>query len=247
MELSVYVGFDARERKGWEVTVRSLQARTGDYPVSIHAISRPLLEESGLYTRPTEMRDGRRFDVVSGEYCSTDFSLARFWVRELAGRVGWALFCDCDFLWRADVRELLNFADPRKAMMVVPHDHRPGEDGKMDGQVQTRYPRKNWSSLMLWNLGHAAHLRLTRQDLNTRPKHWLHGLSWLKDEEIGFLPEAWNWLEGWSSIDIEPRAVHFTRGTPDMPGYEHSAYAREWWFWLGGREEAGDPPCAPAR
>lgn len=227
-DLRVWIGYDARERAAWEVCARSMQAHLRDYPISIHAITRRHLEEFGYYTRLTEMRDGRRYDVLSGEFCSTDFSLARFWVPQLAGRVGWALFCDCDFLWRADVRSLLNLADQRYAVMAVKHDHLPGETVKMDNQVQTGYPRKNWSSLMLWNLQHAGNTRLTHHCLNTWTKRELHALKWLRDDEIGELPVEWNWLEGVSDPAIDPKAVHFTRGTPDMPGYEHSAYADEW-------------------
>lgn len=238
MDLQIYIGYDARSRAAWQVCAGSMQAHVGDYPVAVSAIGRQQLEQQGLYTRPTEIRGARRWDAISGEYCSTDFSLARFWVPHLAGRVGWALFCDCDFLWRADVRGILNHADPRCAVMVVRHHHVPMEAAKMDGQAQTRYRRKNWSSLMLWNLGHAGNQRLSAWCLNNRGKHELHALCWLRDDEIGELPEAWNWLEGWSDPAIEPKAVHFTRGLPDLPGYENSAYADEWRRYLIPTERA---------
>jgi len=159
---------------------------------------------------------------------STDFSLARFWVPQLAGISGWALFCDCDFMFRADVQELFALADPRYAVMVVKHDHQPTEMLKMDGQVQTRYPRKNWSSLMLWNLEHKGTLSLGHFTLNNTRGIDLHRFCWLDDKHIGSLPEHWNWLDGHSSSGMEPAAVHFTRGTPDMAGYEHTRYAPEW-------------------
>ena len=235
MDLQVFVGYDARERVAWNVCAASMQHHAGDYPVSISAISRQQLEADEVYTRPTEMRDGQRWDVLSDEPCSTDFSLARFWVPFVAGRVGWALFCDCDFLWRADVREIMNYADPKCAVMVVPHKHEPAPDDvvKMDKQAQTAYWRKNWSSLMLWNLGHAGAHRPNLYDLNHWHKHKLHSFWWLAPNEIGFLPECWNWLEGVSPTTPDglvhlPKAVHFTRGLPNMPGYENSGYADEW-------------------
>lgn len=213
-----------------------MQAHCADYPITIHSIGRASLEALGLYTRETRIVDGKRLDVISGEYCSTDFSLARFWVPYVAGRAGWALFCDCDFLWRAEVHEIMRYADPKRAVMVVPHRHEPGETVKMDAQVQSAYPKKNWSSLMLWNLGHAGAHRPTLFDLNTWHKHRLHALHWLKPEEIGFLPECWNWLEGVSpTLDgpmQEPKAVHFTRGSPDLAGFEQSKYADEWRSYL---------------
>lgn len=233
MDLKVYIGFDSRYRAAWQVCAASMQAHCGDYPIAVEPIGRAGLEAARLYTRRTEIRErGRRLDVPSGEYCSTDFSLARFFVPFVAGNSGWALFCDSDFLWRADVRGIMRHADPRYAVMVVPNAHDPAPGDKMDGQTQTAYFRKNWSSLMLWNLGHAGAHRPSLFDLNTWHKHRLHALYWLASIEIGFLPQEWNWLEGISDPAIEPRAVHFTRGTPDMPGYENSAYAGEWRSYL---------------
>ena len=105
------------------------------------------------------------------------------------------------------------------------YDHVAGI--KMDNQIQLAYPRKNWSSLVLWNCRHPAHAPLP--DLvNTWTGRRLHAFGWLEDELIGSLPEAWNWLEGHSSPALEAKAVHFTRGTPDLPGYRDVAYASEW-------------------
>jgi lipopolysaccharide biosynthesis glycosyltransferase len=186
------------------------------------------LMADGVYTRTQSVRNGVQWDDTSEAPCSTDFSIARFWVPHLAGSVGWALYCDCDFLWRADVGELFGLADPRYAVMVVPHQHAPSETVKMDGQPQTVYPRKNWSSLVLWNLGSAGARRLDHEMLNTLTGRDLHRFCWLNDAEIGFLPERWNWLDGTSDEAINPAAVHMTRGTPDMPDWGETSYAGEW-------------------
>lgn len=226
--MRVFIGWDARERLGWQVCAASLQASSGR-AVPVEPISRPDLERHGLYQRPWHRSErGVLVDEISRAPMATDFSLARFWVPALAGGRGWAVFCDCDFLWRADVAELLDLADPRCAVMVVKHAHAPAEKLKMDGQVQTRYPRKNWSSLVLWNLEHEGTQRLSAYTLNNATGLALHGFCWLRDEEIGALPESWNWLDGHSPATIDPNAVHFTRGTPDMMGYEHTKYAPEW-------------------
>ncbi len=227
MEPKIYIGYDARERLAWQVCAASLQARAS-YPVHIEPIGREDLTRRGLYTRKQRLVEGKQFDVPSNMPVSTDFSLARFWVPSLAGRAGWAMFCDCDFMFRRDVRELFSIIDSRHAVMVVPHMHMPTETVKMDGQLQKKYPRKNWSSLILWNLAHAGNQRLTAYALNSLSYGDLHRFCWLKDEEIGFIPEAWNWLDGHSAAAIDPAAVHFTRGTPDLPGWEHTKYAREW-------------------
>jgi hypothetical protein len=122
---------------------------------------------------------------------------------------------------------------------------KPAEAGtKMDGQAQTAYPRKNWSSLMLFNCGHLLHAGQLER-VNRWPGLWLHQFRWCHDyPDLGFLPKPWNWLEGIDDPAIVPAAVHFTRGIPSMPGYENSAYADEW------REElsyAGGTASAPGR
>lgn len=226
----VFVGYDAREWLAYQVCTASLLA-TASKPVSVEPIGRSDLVEWGVYNRTQSERDGLAWDDLSDAPCSTDFSLARFWLPSMAPSSGWALYCDCDFLWRRDVRQLFALADARYAVMVVPHQHAPAETTKMDGQAQTVYRRKNWSSLMLFNLAHAGTRRLMHGptgEANTRPGRDLHAFCWLKDSEIGFLPEEWNWLDGSSDIRREPAAVHFTRGTPDMPGWERTPYASEW-------------------
>jgi hypothetical protein len=112
------------------------------------------------------------------------------------------VFCDCDFLWRTDVGELLSLADPRYAVMVVQHAYSPVESIKMDGQIQLAYPRKNWSSLMLWNCRHPAHAALPEL-VNTWTGRRLHGFEWLDNALIGALPErgtGWRGTraQGWS-------------------------------------------------
>ena len=225
MTWQIFAGFDSRETAAYQVCVRSLQAHARA-TVAVEPLLEPHLRALGLYRRRHERRDGRLWDSLSAAPMSTEFALTRFLVPQVCS-ADWAVFCDCDFLWRADVHELLALADPRYAVMVVQHDYRPEPGTKMDGQLQLQYRRKNWSSLMLWNCRHPAHEQLSGL-VNTWTGRRLHAFEWLEDAQIGSLPEAWNWLEGHSPSSLEPKAVHFTRGTPDMPGYEHVPYADEW-------------------
>ena len=122
----------------------------------------------------------------------------------LLAHEGWALFCDCDVVFMADVAELFEQADPDKAVMVV--KHRPlNETGtKMDGQAQLSYARKNWSSVMLFNCNHPANKRLSLQDINERPGRDLHAFYWLHDSEIGSLTCDWNVLVNVQEMPIMP-------------------------------------------
>ena len=227
VDCEIFIGWDSRERTAWDVCARSIIAHAG-LPPFIRPISMDAMREVGLYRRPTS-RDsaGRLHDDISHAPMSTEFALARFFVPFLA-RSQYAIFCDADFMFRADIAGLIAHAENRYAMMVVKHPrYTPTEDIKMDGQEQTSYDRKNWSSLMIWNMSSAGARRLNVHDANTRNGLWLHTFGWLEDKEIGGLPPEWNWLEGTSDSGIEPKAVHFTRGTPDM-GLTGLASADEW-------------------
>jgi hypothetical protein len=227
--LKVFIGYDGREVPAYQVCVRSLVSRCSA-PVEPQPLMLAHLQAARLYTRPTTRdAEGRLFDTISAHPMATEHAIARFLVPHLARHSGWALSCDADILWRGDAAELFALADPAYAVMVVKHDHRPPARRKMDGQVQSEYPRKNWSSVILWNCAHPAHRRLTLGMINDVPGRDLHAFSWLADGEIGALPEAWNWLEGHSAPELEAKAAHFTRGTPDMPGYGNTLYAGEWW------------------
>jgi hypothetical protein len=229
--MKVFIGFDGRERDAYLVAAHSLR-KHASCSLSIEPIILEPMRWKRLYTRPHEMRDGRLWDVISNAPMSTEFALTRFLVPHLMGYRGWALFVDCDFLFRRDVAELFRRADPTKAVQVVQHAHDPKDELKMDGQIQTRYARKNWSSLVLWNCAHEAHAG-TLERVNRWRGLSLHQFRWIQDAELGDLPRGWNWLEGTSQLKlwgepVDPAAVHFTRGTPDMPGYEQVAFADEW-------------------
>lgn len=222
--LEIFIGYDQRERRSWEICAASI-IKHAKIPPSITPIGISTL--GSCYRRKTEVRDGKLFDVISQAPMSTEFALARFFVPFVA-KSNICLFVDCDFLFRSDVTELLDFADHRKAVSVVKHDYHPTDTVKMDGQVQTDYERKNWSSFMLFNLTHAKNKALTYEFANEKKGLWLHQFKWLKDEEIGEIPQEWHWIDGTEPI-TNPKGVHLTRGTPDMPGYENTLYAYEWW------------------
>jgi hypothetical protein len=226
--LRVFVGYDFRATQAYRVCVRSLLAHAS-VPVDVQPLVLPHLQACGYYRRPMrcDVR-GNLWDDISGAPMSTEFAISRFLVPKLADFRGWAAFCDADFLYRADVAALFAFADDRYAVRVVKHNHVPAASVKMGAVAQTRYQRKNWSSLMLFNCAHPAHAGLHGL-VNAWPGRDLHAFKWLDDELIGELPETWNWLPGISAAHQDPCAVHFTDGTPDLCGYETAAYADEWW------------------
>lgn len=156
------------------------------------------------------------WDFNSDAAQSTDFAITRFFVPLLA-HSGWCLFADCDIVFLADPRGMLDYADETKALMVVKHAEISTRDVKMDGRVQSSYKRKWWSSIVLWNASSAANRRLNLTTLNQWPGRDLHKFAWLADEEIGELPREWNWLVGVQDRPENAKVAHFTLGIPGMP------------------------------
>lgn len=223
-QLTVFIGFDPREQDAYAVAEDSLKRRaTMDIDV------RPIgLEQLNLLAdRPIERRDGQLWCPISGAPMSTEFAIARFAVPLLC-RTPWAVFMDCDMLVRADIRELLNLRDSRCAVQVVKHKHEAVAGTKMDGQVQTVYARKNWSSVILWNMAHPTNARYSLVKLMAWPGRDLHAFKWLSDHEIGELPGEWNHLIGVNPCNPAAKIAHFTLGIPSMRGYENSEFADEW-------------------
>lgn len=226
--MKIWIGYDQAEEIGCFVARASMQRLTvGNYQLQM--LHQQQLRIDGLYTRPQAMKHGRLWDEISESPMSTSHAIARFFI-PLLGKADypWALFTDGDVLFRRNVFDMMKYADRSKAIMVVKHDYQPKHVFKKMGDRQMQYPRKNWSSVMLWNLEHRAHERLTLEMLNTVPGRDLHRFCWLHDGEIGALPEEWNWLVRHSSSKIDPAIVHYTEGLPDVLGHEHDAYADEW-------------------
>ena len=220
--LSVYIGLDKRFGLEAARVCEDSILKHASAPVAITLLDQDWLRRVGLYTRQFYVEDGQQYDSRDGKPFSTEFSFTRFLVPSLQPS-GWALFMDGDFMLRADIKDLFDLFDDKYSLMCVKHDYRPRESRKMNGEMQSNYMRKNWSSLMAFNCDRN---HLTPFQANTMPGHWLHRMAWLGDTEIGELPESWNWLDGHSTC--EPSAVHFTRGTPDMHGWELTQYAEEW-------------------
>jgi lipopolysaccharide biosynthesis glycosyltransferase len=233
----IYIGFDRREVPAFAVAQFSAKHHMREDQIPVRGLVLDNLIDAGFYDRPTTIwhkPDGTKvmIDELSkrDDYdgaISTEFAISRFFVPMLA-RHGWALFMDCDMLVRTNLNDLFCLADDRYAVMCVKHHHESSVTVKMDGQPQTNYHRKNWSSVMLFNCEHPSNKKLTPALLNSAPGRDLHAFCWLEDHEIGELPLAWNWLAGESQYHPSPKIVHHTLGSPCMKGYENAPYADEW-------------------
>jgi hypothetical protein len=211
--LNVFIGYDTKESIAYHTLAHSI-LRRASVPVSIA----PLMQSQlvGIYSRPR------------GPTESTEFSLTRFLVPALSGFRGWSVFLDCDMLCRADVAQLEEFIEKQKdkAVLVCKHDYVPTTQRKFLGQLQTKYARKNWSSLMIFNNERCR--ALTPAYVNAARGLDLHRFAWLDDREIGELPLEWNWLVGEYTCNAAAKIVHFTIGGPYFDEYRNCDYAAEW-------------------
>jgi hypothetical protein len=212
-ELKVFIGWDSREPAAAAVLMHSILTRASA-PIALLPITQASV--SSFYTRertPTE---------------STEFSFTRFLVPYLSRYEGWSVFMDCDMLCQADLWQLVDYIDAQseKAVLVCPHDYVPKTATKMDGQVQTTYPRKNWSSFMVFNNSKCR--TLTRQYVNEASGAQLHQFAWVADKAIGTLPLTWNWLSDEYTPNPHAENIHFTLGGPWMAGHERCDHADLW-------------------
>ena len=217
MNINFFIGYDAKEDIAYRVCKYSLLKRSSK-KVNVISLKLDELISKKLYTRTVD------------PLASTQFTYSRFLVPKLMNYEGWAVFCDCDFIFLDDVTNLMKDLDNDKAVYCVQHDYTPKEKHKMDGQKQSIYPRKNWSSFIVFNCSHPSTKNLSVETVNSETGAYLHQFKWCKDEEIGSLDERWNWLEGWTSNhnNSKPFAVHYTRGGPWFPEWQDVEFANDW-------------------
>jgi hypothetical protein len=213
-DLRIFIGWDSKEPAAAAVLQHSIAVRASG-PVCFTPIVRRSLV-GGMYTRermPTE---------------STEFSFTRFLVPYLSRYEGWSLFMDCDMLCQADIWKLALEAVSQKdkSVLVCQHDYVPKTTTKMQGQVQTAYRRKNWSSLMFFN--NAKCRQLTREYVNSASGADLHQFAWVPDEQIGSLPLTWNWLSDEYAPNPDAEMIHYTLGGPWFEGHESCDHADLW-------------------
>jgi hypothetical protein len=210
--INVFIGYDPREAVAFSVLAHSIEERASE-PVSITPLRLAQLKK--ILTRERHPLQ------------STDFSFSRFLVPCLSDYSGWSVFMDCDMLMREDIANLWQLRDDRYSVMVVRHDHVPKETVKFLGEPQSKYEKKNWSSVMLFN--NAKCRALSVDYVNRASGLELHQFKWLGDDAlIGGLPDRWNHLVGYNPPRKDAALVHYTLGGPYFAEYEQCEYADEW-------------------
>lgn len=209
--LRIFVGFDQNETVAYHVLCNSI-LRQASGPVSFTPVNKRNIPE---FLRSKE--DG-----------STEFSFSRFLTPYLSGYTGQSIFMDCDMLVIGDIYDVLQHCDMRHDVFVVKHDYTPKTASKFLGHAQHVYPKKNWSSMMIFNNFTMPCRRLTPAIINNESGKYLHQFEWTQEKRIGELPPEWNHLVGEFDPNPKARVAHFTLGTPCFPGYEHQEWSGSW-------------------
>ena len=213
--LRLFLGFDRLEPVVYHVCSHSILRRSS-IPVSITPLNKDSF--SGFFSRPR------------GQYDSTDFAITRFLVPFLCDFEGFAVFMDGDMVCLGDVVELVRYMTLMDkynyAVRVVKHDYSPKEDTKCLGNLQTKYSRKNWSSVMVFN--NALCTKLTPEYVEKAPGLELHQFGWCKEEQVAGMPKEWNYLVGVYPKADEVKLLHYTEGTPCFKEYKDCEYAQVW-------------------
>lgn len=209
--IRIFIGYDPAETVAYHVLCHSILKRSS-VPVSFTPINKRNIQE---FNRGKE--DG-----------STEFSFSRFLTPYLSGYTGQSIFMDCDMLVLCDIAEILEHCDLHHDVFVVKHDYTPKPGIKFLGNTQHVYPKKNWSSVMLFNNFASGCKRLTPEVVNKESGAFLHQFKWTNESRIGELPVEWNHLVGEYEPNPSAKIVHYTLGTPCFAGYENQEYAAEW-------------------
>jgi len=221
--MKFYIGYDYREHEAAEVARLSLARVSG---MEAEFVEANKLSAQGLLTRITDHR-GQDYDLISNAPKSTMFAVSRFLVPLLC-QSNYALFTDCDMVFYEDPRRMLPEIEGDCAVYVVKHQYEPSTEWKMQGLKQTKYARKNWSSVMLFNCQHPANRRLSLRDINERPGRDLHQFYWLADDEVGELHPRWNWLVGEQPKPDPIGIAHFTLGGPWFDRWKPAEHDELW-------------------
>lgn len=209
--IRLFIGFDPREAVAFHTFAQSVLEHASQ-PVSFT----PLVLQALPGYQETH-KDG-----------SNTFIYSRFLTPYLCGFEGWAIFADGDMICRADIAELWEQRDPGKAVQVVQHDYQTKASTKYLGNKNQNYPRKNWSSVVMWNCGHPKHRVLVPEFVMKQTGAYLHRFSWLDDAEIGALAREWNWLTTEYEDNYDAKLLHYTLGTPCFKDYWSADMADEW-------------------
>jgi len=209
--IPIFVGYDPREAVAYHTCANSI-IRHASCPVAIIPLALNLFKD---YTETHT--DG-----------SNQFIYSRFLVPHLMDYTGHAIFIDGDMIVRSDIAELWQWRHKRYDVQVVKHNYETCMTEKYLGSKNENYPRKNWSSVIIWNCESAANKQLTPEFVQQSTGAELHRFTWIRDEQIGDLPAEWNWLPDEYGPNLNADLLHYTLGAPCFHDFATTPMADDW-------------------
>ena len=210
-KINIVVGFDQRES------------------IAYHTFTQSIIEKASLPVSfiPLAINTLKDYKETHTDK-SNDFVYSRFLTPYLNNYKGWSIFADGDMICQTDIKELWALRDESKALLVVKHDYQTKAHQKYLNNTNENYPRKNWSSVILWNCAHPKHSILTPKFIANQTGKYLHRFSWLDDSDIGELPPEWNWLAIEYPENKNAKLIHYTLGTPCFKDYRDTEMSDAW-------------------
>jgi lipopolysaccharide biosynthesis glycosyltransferase len=209
--IPVFVGYDPREAIAYHVCANSI-IRNASAPVAIIPVALNLFTD---------------YKETHGDN-SNHFVYTRFLVPYLMDFRGRAIFIDGDMVVRGDIIELYESLNTGYDVAVVKHDYKTRMPVKYMGAPNEDYPRKNWSSVIVWDCQSYPNRRLTPDFVQKQPGSFLHRFSWIDDDRIQALPIEWNWLPDELGENTDAKLLHYTLGTPCFHEFVDTTQAAEW-------------------
>ena len=209
--IDLIVGFDQKEAVAYHTFVQSV----------IENASNP------VRFMPLDMKSLKEYSEKHNDG-SNEFIYSRFLVPHLMNFKGWAIYADGDMICVEDIKKLWDLRDEKYAVQVVQHDYQTKVKKKYWGNKNENYPRKNWSSVVIWNCEHEKHKILSPNFIQNQTGSFLHRFHWLNDDEIGDIDKKWNWL----AMEYEEKKginlIHYTIGTPCFKEYSNGPFSSYW-------------------
>ena len=210
--LKIFIGYDPKEAVVYHTCVQSIIENT-KMPVSITPL------HLGMFNCYNEKHnDG-----------SNAFIYSRFLVPYLSNFSGKSLFIDGDMIVNTDVSKLFQLFNKKFALQVVKHDYKTKYPIKYLGNKNEDYPKKNWSSVILFNCEHEKNSLLTPKFIERSSGSYLHRFRWLDENDVGEIPKEWNHLV--LEYEEKPKAniLHYTVGAPCFEEFNQGIEADIWY------------------
>ncbi len=220
--LNIYIGYDSRHQNLAELNKKCLEhaCRYGAGGGDVHDLMNKWKPE-------IKFLDISKIPEYTRDYAnqSTEFTYSRFLIPYLENYEGFSIFLDDDILFTKSIWPMFYFLDLDDAVACIKYDFDKYAETKFDGEKNVSYPKKLWSSLMIFNNGHEDCKKLTPEIVNTESGKYLHQFEWT--DKISEIPDHYVFTEGHDTRETNwrPSAIHYTRGGPWIEGMDTTQIA----------------------